>query len=194
MSGLKHRRLVRRLSARDEAKRWAAAAALAQVDDPRTLRRIERLLEGRGRDASRAVAAYVLGFSGVSDVSNVLARRLADADESAVVRAHAAEALGHLLQHDWVLADVRTAIAAGLRDPEPEVRFWSAFAAGALDLQESRRQLERLRDDEAPVEGWWTVGEEAEWALRCLDGEEDPPLPQRAPAPARDADGTGQHA
>jgi hypothetical protein len=47
-----------------------------------------------------------------------------------------------------------------------------------LDLQESRPQLERLRDDEASVEGWWTVGKEAEWALRCLEGEEDPPLPQ----------------
>jgi hypothetical protein len=60
------------------------------------------------------------------------------------------------------------------------VRFWSAFAAGVLDLQESRPQLERLRADKASIEGWWTVGEEAEWALRCLDGEQDPPLPARS--------------
>jgi HEAT repeat protein len=172
------RRLVRALKARDDATRWQAATALSQVDDPGTLRRVERLLEGRGHEEGRAAAAYVLGFSGVSNVSEVLARRLADTEESAVVRAHAAEALGHLLQYQPVLANIRTAINVSLRDPEPEVRFWSAFAAGVLSLQESRPQLERLQSDEAAIEGWWTVGEEAEWALRCLDGEEDPPLPK----------------
>jgi len=180
VSSLGRRRLVRALKARDEAKRWKAATALSQVDDPRTLRRVERLLESRGHDQGRAAAAYVLGFSGETDVSDVLARRLTDTDESAVVRAHAAEALGHLLQYQPVLADIRTAIASCLRDPEPEVRFWSVFAAGVLNLQESRPQLERLKGDEAIVEGWWTVGQEAEWALRCLDGEEDPPLPEPA--------------
>jgi HEAT repeat protein len=178
MTALRRRRLVRALSARDEAKRWEAATALSQVDDPRTLRRVERMLEGRGQDEGRAAAAYVLGFSGESDVSGVLAGRLADTDESPVVRAHAAEALGHLLQHQPVLAEIRVTIVAALRDPEPEVRFWSAFAAGVLDLQESRPQLERLQEDQASIEGWWTVGQEAEWALRCLDGEEDPPLPE----------------
>jgi HEAT repeat protein len=179
VSSLGRLRLVRALKARDDAKRWQAATALSQVDDPRTLRRIERLLEKRGHDEGRAAAAYVLGFSGATDVSDVLARRLADTDESPIVRAHAAEALGHLLQHQPVLAGIRTAIVSCLRDPEPGVRFWSVFAAGVLGLQESRPQLERLKGDEAAVEGWWTVGQEAEWALRCLDGEEDPPLPER---------------
>jgi HEAT repeat protein len=180
VSSLGRLRLVRALKARDDAKRWKAATALSQVDDPRTLRRVERLLEKRGHDQGRAAAAYVLGFSGETDVSDVLARRLADTDESPVVRAHAAEALGHLLQYQQVIVDIRTAIVSCLRDPEPEVRFWSVFAAGVLNLQESRPQLERLKGDEAIVEGWWTIGQEAEWALRCLDGEEDPPLPEPA--------------
>jgi HEAT repeat protein len=187
VNALERRRLVRALAGRDEARRWEAAKALSQVDDPRTLRRIARLVEGRGRDEGRAAAAYVLGFSGKTDVAEVLARRLADAEENVVVRAHAAEALGHLLQHEPVLAEIRVKIVACLRDPEPEVRFWSAFAAGVLDLQESRPRLERLRDDDSLVLGWWTVGEEAVWALRCLDGEEDPPLPQRV-TPAGEAE------
>ena len=177
MTAFGRRRLVRTL-ATDHANRWAAARELSQVDDPRTLRRVERLLEGRGNEEGRAAAAYVLGFNSASDASDLLARRLADSDESPVVRAYAAEGLGHLLQHEPVMAEIRTTIVSCLRDPEPEVRFWCAFAAGVLGLQESRPQLERLRDDEANVEGWWTVGKEAEWALRCLDGEEDPPLPQ----------------
>jgi HEAT repeat protein len=178
VSSFGRRRLVRALSARDEAKRWKAATELSQLDDPRTRRRVERLLESRGQDEGRAAAAYVLGFSGETEVSDVLARRLADREESPVVRANAAEALGHLLQYQPVLAEIRTAIVSCLRDPEPEVRFWCAFAAGVLDLQESRPQLERMKADGASIEGWWTVGQEAEWALRCLDGEENPPLPE----------------
>jgi HEAT repeat protein len=190
MRALRRRRLIRALSARDERRRWNAARELSQVDDAKTLRRLQRLLDGRGRPEGRAAAAYVLGFSGTNEVADVLARRLADREESVVVRAHAAEALGHLLQFQPVLAEIRTPIVSGLQDPEPEVRFWAAFAAGVLDLQESRLRLERLRPDPAVVEGWWTVGQEAEWALRCLDGEEDPPLPERVP-PAADPETGG---
>jgi len=172
------RRLVRTL-ATDDVNRWAAASELAQVDDPRTLRRVRRVLEGGGNEEGRAAAAYVLGFNGSSDASDVLARRLSDPDESPVVRAYAAEGLGHLLQHQPVLAEIRLEIVSCLNDPEPEVRFWCAFAAGVLDLQESRPRLEQLLDDETSVEGWWTVAEEAQWALRCLDGETHPPLPDR---------------
>ena len=179
MSALRRRRLVRRLSARDDAKRWAAASELAQSADERTLKRVERLLEGHGQERGRVAAAYVLGFSGDSALAEVLARRLSDREECPAVRAHAAEALGHLLQFEPVLAESRTAIVASLTDPEPEVRFWCAFAAGALELQESRRRLERLLDDDAFLEGWWTVAQEADWALRCLDGEAHPPLPDR---------------
>lgn len=179
MTPLRHRRLVRRLRARDDAKRYAAMSELARVGDERAFRRLERLLEGHGPDHGRAAAAYVLGFSGRESVAGVLARRLADVEESPLVRAHAAEALGHLLQYQPVLAPVRAPIVAGLLDTDPEVRFWCAFAAGALELQESRPRLERLCPDAAFVTGWWTVGQEAEWALRCLDGEEHPPLPDR---------------
>ena len=179
MSALRRRRLVHGLSARDDARRWAAASELARASDERALRRVERVLEGRGSEQGRAAAAYVLGFSGDSAFADVLARRLADPNESVVVRAHAAEALGHLLQYQPVLAEIRTAIVTSLTDAEPEVRFWSAFAVGALTLQESRPRLERLLADESFIEGWWTVRQEAEWALRCLDGEEHPPLPDR---------------
>ncbi len=178
MNRLAHRRLVRKLFSRDEAKRNRAATALIDAEDPRATRRIERLLEGRRRAEGRAAAAHVLGFSGETGVAGALVRRLADPEESVTVRAHAAEALGHLLQHAPVLAQTRTTIGACLLDPEPELRFWCAFAAGSLNLQELRAKLERLREDGADVEGWWTVGEEASWALRCLDGEEDPPLPR----------------
>jgi HEAT repeat protein len=180
VSGFRHRGLLRALVKGDEAGRWEAAGKLSHVDDPKVVRKLQRLLQGNGSAEARGAAAYVLGFSGQEDVAPSLAGVLADRDEDAAVRAYSAEALGHLLQHETVLAEVRTAIRGGLRDPAPEVRFWSTFAAGVLGLQETRPYLVQLADtDGAEIDGWWSVAEEAEWALRVLNGEEDPPLPQR---------------
>jgi HEAT repeat protein len=178
VTSIKHRRLVRTLANGNEAERWEAAKALSNSCDAGTLRKVERVLQSDRDEGSRAAAAYVLGFSGESELAPTLARTLSDREESPVVRAYAAEGLGHLLQYETVLAEVRAAILWGLRDPEPEVRFWCAFAAGVLGLQESRLHLERLvGTDQEAIPGWWSVSEEAEWALRVLDGEEDPPLP-----------------
>jgi HEAT repeat protein len=183
---LKRRRLLRALRRGDERSRWEAAKTLSSFEDETTRRQLERLLASRRDDGARAAAAYVLGFLGDVEAADALAAALADADESTAVRAYAAEALGHLLQGAPVLAGIRTSIAVGLRDSAPEVRFWCAFAAGVLGLVESRPQLSRLAaSDDALVEGWWSVAEEAQWALRVLAGEEDPPLPRdRDPEPA----------
>ena len=107
MLGLERRRLIRALVDGDEAERWAAAQALSGRSDRRTVRSVERILEDGGEDAPRAAAAYVLGFSGEIDAAALLARTLADREESVVVRAYAAEALGHLLQYETVLAEVQ---------------------------------------------------------------------------------------
>ncbi len=174
---VKRRRLLRALRRGDERARWKAAKELSSFDDEITRKKLERLLASRRDDTARAAAAYVLGFLCDPEAADVLAARLADTGESTEVRAYAAEALGHLLQGAPVLAGVRTVITAGLRDPAPAVRFWCAFAAGVLGLLEARPQLTRLAGaDDAAVEGWWSVGEEAQWALRVLAGE-DPPLP-----------------
>jgi HEAT repeat protein len=178
---LEHRRLVRALTNGGEHERWEAAKALSAVRDEGTIRKVEHVLRRNSEEKARAAAAYVLGFAGDSGVAPVLSGILADRDESVAVRAYAAEALGHLLQHEPVLAEVRLAIRAGLGDPAAEIRFWSAFAAGVLELHETRGMLERLAGtDHAEVEGWWSVAEEATWALRVLDGEEDPPLPSHS--------------
>jgi HEAT repeat protein len=182
VKALERRGLLRALAGGDENSRWHAATTLSQAQDPepKTVKAVERILEGNGDDDARGAAAYVLGFSGGPDSASLLAQVLSDRDESPRVRAYAAEALGHLLQHEPVFAEVRTAVRTGLRDSEAEVRFWSAFAAAVLGLQETRPYLVHLADtDGAEIEGWWSVAEEAEWALRILNGEEDPPQPQR---------------
>jgi HEAT repeat protein len=177
---LNRRRQLQALAGEDDAARWRAARALSGAGGRRLRERLEQMLAEEDSAQGRAAAAYVLGFLGEPDAAGALARALGDVHEEDEVRAYAAEALGHLLQGSTVLAPVRTQIARGLRDHSPDVRFWSAFAAAVLDLRESRWLLERLVDDPARVDGWWSVGEEAEWALRVLAGEEDPPLPAQA--------------
>jgi HEAT repeat protein len=179
-SQLRRRALLRDLECEDETRRWTAAKELSSFGDPRTRDLLVRMLRDHDDRRARGAAAYTLGFAGYQDAAPVLAGVLSDVDENVEVRAYAAEALGHLLPGAPVLAPVRTAILAALRDESPEIRFWSAFAAGVLGLQEARRQLAALAEtDHRLVRGWWSVAEEAEWALRLLDGEEDPPLPER---------------
>ena len=173
----RRRRLLRRIRRGNESSRWEAAREVSTLKGESTRLRLVRLLSGGGEE-SRAAAAYALGFLGDLKAVDPLVETLGNLEESTEVRAYAAEALGHLLQEKPVLADARLAITSGLRDRSREVRFWCAFSAGVLGLAESRPQLEQMAaSDDALVEGWWSVGEEATWALRVLAGEEDPPLP-----------------
>src|SRR2546429_5617837 len=99
MNRLAHRRLARKLFSRDEAKRNRAAAALIATKDPRTTRRLERLLEGRGSDEGRAAAAHVLGFGGEAGVAGALVRRLPHPAGSVPLPAPPPEPLGPPLHH-----------------------------------------------------------------------------------------------
>src|SRR5919199_5049100 len=176
----KRNRLLEALAGDDDRARWGAARALSGPVGAGLAEELQRLLVEAEDPRGRAAAAYALGFRRDVDSAEALGARLLDVHEDPEVRAYAAEALGHRLQgEEQILAPVRTAIQRGLRDPVPEIRFWSAFAAGVLELREARPLLERLaRDDDAELDGWWTVGEEAEWALKLLAGELDAPLPR----------------
>jgi HEAT repeat protein len=175
---LKRRLLLRALSRGDDAARWSAARQLSGPLGRGMREQFERTLVEAEDPTGRAAAAYVLGFLGDAGAADALAARLVDVREEPEVRAYAAEALGHLLQLAPVLANVRTAVSRGLRDPTPEVRFWCAFAAANLELRETRPLLEHLAEtDRARIDGWWSVAEEAQWALRVLSGEHDAPLP-----------------
>jgi HEAT repeat protein len=175
---LERRSLLRALTRGDDDARWTAARQLSGPLGRGMREPLERALVEAEKPSGRAAAAYVLGFLGDAGAADALAARLVDVREDPEVRAYAAEALGHLLQLAPVLANVRTAVARGLRDPAPDVRFWSAFAAANLELRETRPLLERLAEtDDARIEGWWTVSEEAQWALRILAGEHDASLP-----------------
>jgi hypothetical protein len=101
------------------------------------------------------------------------------------VRAHALEALGHLLPNAPRDDAVAAAIVAALDDESVEIRFWSIFAAAVILVPEAASTLRRIAaDDRSELSGWWPLATEAEWALRVLAGDPDADavLPTLAPS------------
>ena len=94
---------------------------------------------------------------------DALLQTLADRQEDPDVRAHAAEALGHMADRLGAReGDVLAALLRSLTDPSAYVRFWSAFALGNLGDPRAIPALERLAErDTQSVPGWWSIRKEA---------------------------------
>lgn len=94
------------------------------------------------------------------------------------IRAQALEGIGNKLSHELpenVYQPAVSVIIQGLDDTEAEVRFWSCFAAGALEIKETLPKLQLLaQTDKTIVAGWWSVGEEAEDSVTLMSGGEPP--------------------
>jgi HEAT repeat protein len=155
------RHLIALASAEDEGQGTASANALAEIRTRQTRRGLERILVSGKSAEARKRAAWALGFLRYEHAAPALLRTLADRNEETDVRAHAAEALGHIAPqtgHDEALA----ALLHALTDPEPEIRFWAAFALGNLGDERAIPALQRLADrDSDSVPGWWSIRKEA---------------------------------
>jgi HEAT repeat protein len=165
------RRLAALAAAESEAEVTRAAQALVETPGRRVRQGLERLLASHERADVRAKAAWALGFHPQGpQAAESLLRTLRDLDEEVDVRAHAAEALGHLAdrlgEHE---REVLGALLHALRDSSPEVRFWSAFALGNLGDEAAIPALELLaaRDEES-VPGWWSIRKEANDSIKQI--------------------------
>jgi HEAT repeat protein len=165
------RRLAALAAAEGDDEIATAAQALADTPGRRVRQGLERLLATHERPEVRAKAAWALGFHRQGpQAARSLLSTLGDLEEDADVRAHAAEALGHLAdrlgEHE---RDVLAALLHGLRDSSPEVRFWSAFALGNLGDEAAIPALELLaaRDEES-VPGWWSIRKEANDSIKQI--------------------------
>ena len=158
------RRLAALAEAEDDAAIAGAAQALSETPGRRVRQGLEQLLGSHESPSVRAGAAWALGFHQHGPrAAGSLLRTLADVNEEADVRAHAAEAIGHLADRLGAAeSDALAALLHALRDGSAEVRFWDAFALGNLGDEAAIPALERLaaRDVES-VPGWWSVRKEA---------------------------------
>ena len=131
----------------------------------------------RGRKPFRRAALY--GFVWVKTLKSRDLERiveiLKDQTEDAKVRGQAAEALAGHVRRDLRSRRAqqrheraRAALVAALDDSEPEVRLWSIFALASPENADLLPRLEKLGRDPTPVPGWWTVGQEARWAVNRI--------------------------
>jgi HEAT repeat protein len=165
------RKLAALAHAADEAEMNRAAQVLAETPGRRVRKGLQELLESHQTAGVRAKAAWALGFHPEGHLAtDSLLGALRALHEDGDVRAHAAEALGHLADR---LGDreseVLAALLHALRDPSAEVRFWAAFALGNLGDEAAIPALERLaaRDTES-VPGWWSIRKEANDSIKQI--------------------------
>ena len=153
------------LESGDDVARWEAAKALAGIDSEANRAKLVRLIRDHPEPEVRMTASYTLGFAacgGSPDEVDALVGRLEDGREAVDVRCHAAEALGHMLDHENLGRDrAIPPLRQALGDDLPEVRFWAAFALGNIGGPSEIAALEQLTTDETVIPGWWSIGKEA---------------------------------
>lgn len=112
----------------------------------------------------RKAAAYALGYLQDPRSFDALSGALRDLSQPPLVRGMAAEQLASFSK----FAAIPPLIAA-LHDPSAEVRFWAAYALGAIGSVEALPDLEQLAaTDTASVPGWWSIAREAREAIEHI--------------------------
>jgi HEAT repeat protein len=170
--------LVRLLTLGDELLAIAASKALANIGGTQARRGCVRIVDSDAPRWARCAATYALAHMRDDDAAKTLAKLVRDRDEDPTIRGQAAEGLDYIGREDGPHRRLaaRTALRA-LDDPSPIVRFWCAFALGAMPYPPAIPALRRLRRDNAVCPGWWRVGDEAAAAVAHMEGR---PTPERA--------------
>jgi HEAT repeat protein len=153
----------------------AAKALMTVLDDDSTEVRCQAIIELGGVRATEAVDAllrllddgdlrtrmvvtHTLGEIGDGRAHAPLLALLVDYSQSPDLRGQAAESLASLENR----SDAVPALIAALDDDEVVVRFWAAFALGAIADPGALAALDRVAaNDHAPVPGFSTVSDEA---------------------------------
>lgn len=177
----------------DRSALWIpSAVALTLVESKRPTRRlIEVTLDLRLPADQRYAAAYTLAFTttALQDmrwngvIADTFMTVLGNNEEPPHLRGVVAEGLGNMFSGCFgngdrsgsVYNNAGNLLIVTLRDPAPEVRFWFAFALGAIRFHSAVPALRVLANTDNGYFGdWWTIGEEASDAIDRIEGREPP--------------------
>ncbi len=167
------RALLSVMESEDVTRRWEAAKLLPVFSGKKITGKLIRLLKNH-QGPVREVAAYALGFKGDAEAIKPLLLLVQDEDELDVVRAHALDAIGYLAPG---CSSVAKKLVDFLRNPKIVMRFWTACALARVATPDNKKviaELERLEHDNALLTYWWTVAEEAKYALDCIYNRDTP--------------------
>jgi HEAT repeat protein len=193
VGGKMHSLALLRVLQHDRPGLWMeSATSLSLLESKRPVHELIRLTLDADRPVEqRYAAAYVLAFSSAvlnapryrEPLCNTFTTIVTNRQEPANVRGLAAEGLGNMFsgcfgnrdQPDPAYHAVGLILTGVLKDPEPEVRFWAAFALSSLRYHPALPALRELANrDAGRFGGWWTVGEEAADAIDRIEGREPP--------------------
>lgn len=150
----------------DESPVWEIAKSLALISDKASVEPLILMSLNSPSAVKRAAAVYALGSLFDPKTIKCLIQILNNYSEDANIRGRAAESLG-LLEAKEALGPLLNA----LNDQSVEVRFWSVYALGRLNDKKALLALKRLSaTDDATLEGWWSVREEASEVVKQMEG------------------------
>lgn len=181
--------LIRVLSGQRRDLWMHAATSLSVIATQRHVSPLLSILETSSNSEQRESVVYALSFLSDSSITpeviGVLTEIAANPLEATAVRAQALEGLGNHLSPELAPhldQKALTVMLEALDDAEAAIRFWACFAVGRCKIEAALPKLQRLaQTDKTLVEGWWSVGEEAEDAITFINGGEPPP---REPRPS----------
>ncbi len=166
--------LTAELRSSSKVRVWRAATEIHNSGDQRLLPILLKQLRHGAKALQREAAAYALGGSGGYRAVAALERTVTNGREGPKVRGQAAEVLAYVFANRSI-----PILKRGLGDPSKDVRFWCAFSlgvAGTLDRKKAAAALPSLRklasSDKRCVRGFWSVADEAKWAVLRLEGKE----------------------
>ena len=155
--------MIRALGDEEPEVRETAIYILGEMEDPRAIDALSRILINDPEPEIRAKAAWALGE--IEDARAVPALTRAVTDESAEVRKNAVWALGELESEDALAA-----LAKATSDPDPKVRKSAVWAIGEIESPQAVGVLtQALKDSDGKVR------RSAAWALGEIESEEAVP-------------------
>jgi hypothetical protein len=159
-----------------EIEAYEAAKVISNLQGPKILSGLTRILRIGERPYAREAAAYALSWHQNRKAVESLLACADDPGEQDSVRGQALEGMAVHLEHVSARSSLRQKaeklMLRLLNSRSPTVRFWSCFGLGKLG---SERAIPRLRKsavtDTEICPGWWYVREEAEDALDWIVGK-----------------------
>jgi HEAT repeat protein len=147
----------------DEAVVWEAAKATLQFASRSSVDALIAYID-RGPDLAAAAAAWCVGQRRETQAVAALVSVVVDRRRPAIVRDHAAEALGALRTKDAV-----DSLIGALSDESPDVRYSAAYALGEIGDRKALEPLKGVRRD-AGMARAGAVSEAVEEAIVALEG------------------------
>lgn len=147
----------------DEVLMWEAAKAFGILKTKSVFPKLISALKSKSIE-HRTAAVYALGMMREPRAVTHLEAMVANTKESPTVRGYAVEALAYLKKRRSF-----NVLIAALNDPEPEVRWWAAFALGELGDKRALPELKRVASvDKGRAQDGSSVRSEARRAYNRL--------------------------